>query len=133
MAMTASSELFRILETLTRCEPIGCYAFRVYRMDPGDRHHDTWHGDDNGNRLLTLSINVGLEPFEGGELELRARGSEHMIESAANTGPGDALLFRIAPGLEHRVCGVTGHTSKFAVAGWFQREPKMDLAAVLGR
>src|SRR5712692_3279358 len=40
-----SPELFRIVEQITGCGRIGCFAGRVYRMLPGRHHHDSWHSD----------------------------------------------------------------------------------------
>jgi len=46
-----------------------------------------------------------------------------MHASIANTGPGDAIVFRIDGALEHMVTPVSGAVSKIAWAGWFAREP----------
>jgi hypothetical protein len=113
--------LFEAVRRITGCEPIARHSSRVYRMDPGGAHRDTWHGDNDGRRILTLSMNLGHMPFEGGELEIRDKGSTRLLHRVANTGEGDAILFRIAPDLQHRVREVTGTVSKFAVAGWFER------------
>src|SRR6185437_16971122 len=75
LALTNDPPVFDVVREITHCEAIGSYRFRVYRMDAAAGHTDTWHGDDDGNRLLTLSINLGAEPFEGGALELRRRGT----------------------------------------------------------
>jgi hypothetical protein len=42
----------------------------------------------------------------------------------ANTGAGDAVLFRIAERLEHRVTSLRGDVPRTAYAGWFLREPR---------
>jgi hypothetical protein len=132
LTLTNDPPVFDVVREITSCEAIGSYRFRVYRMDPAAGHTDTWHGDDDGNRLLTLSINLGAAPFEGGSLELRRRGTDAILHRAHNTGAGDAILFRIAPDLEHRVEEVRGSVSKYAIAGWFQREPKRDLTRLVG-
>jgi hypothetical protein len=81
-----------------------------------------WHGDMDGNRLVTLSVNVG-DPYEGGVLQIRERPSNRIVHEVANTGPGDAILFALGDHLEHRVGAVTGTATKTAMAGWFQRTP----------
>lgn len=122
--------LMSVVADLTGVSGIRANFSRIYRMDPRPEqapasahavHTDTWHGDNDGNRLLTLSINLAAEPFAGGELEIRDAGTGHVLHRVANTGPGDGILFRIADDLQHRVREVTGHVSKVAIAGWFQR------------
>src|SRR6185295_5586851 len=81
-----------------------------------------WHSDMDGNRMVTLSVNLG-DPYEGGVLQLRERPSNRVVHEVANTGPGDAILFALGDHLEHRVGAVTGGTTKMALAGWFQRTP----------
>ena len=123
VAMTNTPEVFDLVRSITGCAPIGCYAFRVYRMEQG-KGRDSWHGDDDGNRLATLSVNIGATPFQGGGLELRERPTRRLVHRVHNTGPGDAILFRIAHDLEHCVEDVTGDVPKIALAGWFQKEPR---------
>ena len=41
----------------------------------------------------------------------------------AGTAPGDAVIFRIAEHLRHRVSPVTGGTHRVAFAGWFKSSP----------
>jgi len=124
--MTNTPEVFETVRAITGCDDIGSYAFRVYRMDPGAGHVDTWHGDDDGNRLVTISINLGSQAFEGGALEMRDRPGGRLLHRVRNTGEGDAILFRIGPDLEHRVEEVGGTVSKYAIAGWLQRQPRHD-------
>jgi hypothetical protein len=113
--------VFRAVRAITDCDPIAAFQGRIYRMDPG-AHRDVWHTDANGNYMIALSLNLTRGPFEGGELHLRERGRGRVHAEVANTGPGDAILFRIDGALEHVVRPVTGRTPKIAWAGWFQRE-----------
>lgn len=119
--------LLAFVQRLTGCDPIGSFIGRVYRMDAGAGHHDVWHGDDDDNRMVGLSVNLSPGVYEGGVLELRERGSLRLLHRVANTGPGDAILFRIDHALEHRVTDVAGAASKIAYAGWFQRAPVVRL------
>jgi hypothetical protein len=119
--------LLAFVQRLTGCDAIGSFIGRVYRMDAGAGHHDVWHGDDDDNRMVGLSVNLSPGVYEGGVLELRERGSLRVIHRVANTGPGDAILFRIDHALEHRVTDVAGPQSKIAYAGWFQRAPVVRL------
>ena len=135
-AVMQDPALFDAVRAITGCDPIGSFEGRVYRMDPGGAHHDSWHGDDDehaveNNRMATLSVNLSAGTYEGGVLELRRRGSDRLLERVANTGAGDAILFRIDHALEHRVTDVEGPVPKIAWAGWFQREPRVDLGGLV--
>lgn len=114
------ARLFEIVRRITGCDRIGCYEARVYAMDPSPAHHDVWHGDVDGNRLVAMSVNLG-DAYEGGLLRIRE--GDRVVHEVANTGPGDAILFRIRDGLEHIVTPVAGTGRKMALAGWFQRTP----------
>jgi len=114
--------LFGVVRAISGCDAIGCYNGIVYRMDPRPDHCDTWHSDMDGNRMVTLSVNLG-GPYEGGLLQIRHRPSLRIVHEVANTGPGDAILFALGEDLEHRVGAVTGRATKMALAGWFQRRP----------
>ena len=124
--------LFAAIEQITGSETIRSYAGRIYRMDAG-AHADVWHTDANGDYMLGLSLNLTDGVFEGGELHLRECGSKQLRAQVANTGQGDALLFRIDGALEHIVTPVTGAVPKIAWAGWFCRQPLMpELDRVAG-
>jgi hypothetical protein len=114
--------LFEAVRALSACDPIGCFKGTVYRMEPRPEHFDTWHGDTDGNRMVTLSVNLG-DAYDGGVLQIREKPSNQLVHEVANTGAGDAILFDLGDHLEHRVSGVTGQATKMALAGWFQRSP----------
>jgi hypothetical protein len=120
--MVNDRRLFEVVRAISGCDPIGCYSGIVYRMDPRPEHSDTWHSDMDGNRMVTLSVNLG-ECYGGGVLQIRERPSNRIVREVANTGPGDAILFALGDHLEHRVGPVTGQATKMALAGWFQRTP----------
>jgi hypothetical protein len=69
--------------------------------------------------MVAMSINLSAKPYSGGVLEIRTRESGKVLHRTANTGPGDAILFRVAPGLQHRVTAVEGEVPRTAYAGWF--------------
>ena len=114
--------LYTAVQRVTGCEAIGCFEGRVYRMVPGSVHYDSWHGDVGEGRQVALSLNLG-GVYAGGALQLARTDSEELLADVANTGPGDALLFRIAPNLRHRVTAVGGQEPKTAYAGWFRSYP----------
>jgi hypothetical protein len=114
-------ELYRFVEIVTSITPIRSFTGRVYRRH-AERHHDSWHSDLDEDRRVGMSINLTSEPYEGGVFEIRDVGTEETLASTANIGFGDALLFRLAPVLRHRVTAVRGTVPKTAFAGWFLSE-----------
>jgi hypothetical protein len=112
----------KLMERVTSCAPIALFSGRIYRMAPDEGHHFDWHADmETGDpRLLALSLNLSPEPFEGGELEMRETETKRVIHRVRNTGLGDAIVFRVAAFLEHRVAPVRGTVPKTAYTGWFR-------------
>ena len=112
--------LWEALREVTGMVGHASFGGRVYRFDPAVAHHDSWHDDSaGGNRLVGISVNLGREAFRGGEFEIRPKAEPERVVTIANTGPGDAIVFRIAPELQHRVRPVEGSVPKTALAGWF--------------
>jgi hypothetical protein len=121
--------LFDVIRRVTGCGPIGSFIGRVYLRLAAAGHYDRWHSDMNGVRLIGMSVNLTEGAFEGGRFELRQTGSDSAAWAVVNTGRGDAILFRIADGLQHRVTAVEGDVPRVAFAGWFQSGP--DLLSLL--
>jgi hypothetical protein len=116
--------LFDVIRQMTGCGRIGCFIGRVYRMAPGAGHYDSWHSDTTDHRLIGMSVNLGAPSYAGGIFRLREASSKKILCEAVNTGPGDAIVFRIARHLEHCVTAVEGTVPKTAFAGWFKSEPE---------
>jgi hypothetical protein len=113
--------LFELVQRVTGCDPIGRFDGRVYRMDPSA--YSGWHDDIGDDRMVAMSLNLSSEPYAGGVLQLRERRSRQILRDAPNTGPGDAILFRVADHLQHQITPVEGRVSKLAFAGWFKSSP----------
>jgi hypothetical protein len=111
--------LFEFIRAITACPPIRAFVGRVYRRCPGTDHHDSWHDDLGRQRMIGMSVNLSADRYDGGTFEIRRFGTDTLIASLPNVGPGDAILFRIADGLEHQVTAVGGAVPKTAFAGWF--------------
>jgi hypothetical protein len=77
-----------------------------------------------------MSVNLGGD-YQGGVLQIRERDSQCICHQVTNTGPGDAIVFRLDPRLQHRITDVEGSTAKTAYAGWFRSQP--DFAAVVNQ
>jgi hypothetical protein len=121
--------LFGAIERITGCDTIRYFNGRVYRMRAGANHYDRWHSDMTDGRLIGISVNLSNGEFRGGQFELRSTETDAAAWQVANTGPGDAILFRIDENLRHRVTTVEGSVPRVAYAGWFQSAP--DLLALL--
>lgn len=119
--LTNTPPFVRFVERVTGCDPIGIFSGRIYRMPPTEGHQFDWHDDNvsEDHRMLVLSLNLSPEPFLGGETQIREKASERITCEIANTGLGDAIIFRVAATLEHRVAPVRGTIPRTAYAGWF--------------
>jgi hypothetical protein len=125
--LTNDPALFAFVRRISGCSRIGSYRGRVYRLLPRPGHMSDWHNDLLPHRMLTMSINLGPVPYEGGILQIRDRNSGEILTEIANTGPGDATIFQIADSLQHRVTPLTGMVPRTACAGWFMDEPDFAL------
>jgi hypothetical protein len=123
-AANASSFLDAVRK-ITGCAQITWFGGRVYRFIPNSGHYDSWHTDAaTDDRLVGMSLNLSPKSYKGGLFQLRAHSSDRIFIEIANTGWGDAILFRIARSLEHQVTEVEGEEPKTAFAGWFRsRQP----------
>jgi hypothetical protein len=121
--------LYRTVESITGARPVVRFDGRIYRRVATPEHYDNWHDDlEDLNHLVTMSVNLGSEPYGGGVLHMRRKGTHEPVAEVHNTGPGDALFFRIAPDLQHRVESVTAGV-KTALAGWFSKGSRWPLPA----
>lgn len=116
-------KLFKMIQSITQCDRIGCFEGRVYRVIPGHGHHDAWHSDMAENRLVAMSINLSTEVYTGGMLQIRDSVSERIVSEVPNVGSGDAIIFRLSPHFQHRITEVEGKALKTAFAGWFRAKP----------
>jgi hypothetical protein len=110
--------VLRWIEQITGCDPLTRFGGFVYRLSPANGHGHHWHNDLVEGRRVAMSVNLGPGFYEGGLLEMRDRASEDVLARIPNTGPGDALLFRIDAALQHRATAVTAGV-KTAFAGWY--------------
>lgn len=117
-------EVLRFVEDLTGAGHLGCFEGRIYRLSPNAGHRDDWHTDMIMGRMVAMSVNLGIEPYEGGTLQIRNATTQTLCDEVPNIGPGDAVLFRLSHELEHRVTEVRGDAPKTAWAGWFRARPE---------
>lgn len=120
--------LLRFVRSLTGYPVIGSFTGRLYRMVAQPGLDFDWHTDlraDSTRVGAAMTINLGARPYRGGMLQMRQTGDEAIAEMP-NPGPGDAILFRLAPGLQHRVTPVESKQPKTAFTGWFLSTPGFD-------
>ncbi len=100
--------LLRWLERVAGCGPLIRVEGEVAEHRAGGEDYLSWHQDmHKPGRKLALVIDLSDARYEGGEFELRDKGSKHLLIRHHHDEPGSALLFRIAGNLEHRVLPVT--------------------------
>jgi hypothetical protein len=97
-------EVLRWIERATGCSELQFVEGRVNRISnrPGEQLH--WHDDNifSDGRQLQMVINLGTQPFEGGEFLMRPKRGE-ILFGHSHKEPGSALIFRVDAKLEHCV------------------------------
>lgn len=93
---------------------------RIYKLLPGAQDHGfVWHDDrDERGRKLGVSLNLSENGFKGGEFQLRRKDGP-ILAKFRNDRFGQAIVFQIAPDLQHRVTPLKGKRSRLVFAGWF--------------
>lgn len=118
--------LFRLVEQVTGCLPIGNFYGRIHRSLLGDQHRIDWHDDIHDdlqhNRLVGLNLSLSTDDFTGGQFQLREKGSALAL-SVGCLPVGDAFLFRLSPQIEHRLTPLEAGGSRIAAVGWFRAQP----------
>lgn len=113
------------IREISGCADVALFRGRVYRFVPNTIHYDSWHNDlgmKTSTRRVGMSVNLSLRQYAGGVFQLREADSKRIILEIANTGWGDATIFRISSHLQHQVTKVTGHEPRMAFAGWFRAD-----------
>ena len=110
--------VFGHVRAITGCRRIGRFEGDLVRTPPGPKHAEPWHGYIFGHGMVSMTVDVGSGQHTGGLLELRDRHSLELV-CRAQTGPGDALLARVAPFLQERVTAVEGELPRTVYGGRF--------------
>ena len=133
--VTSAPNFLALIGKIVSRDDIASFRGRIYRKLPGRDHRIPWHDDlsDDQGRLVGMSINLGARPYLGGVFKIRRRGSRMPLRILPNTGPGDAILFRIAPSLLHCVTAVEDTEPKNSYAGWFKSRGSDFVATVRER
>ena len=112
--------LFRWLEAVTGCGPIATIAGRVVQTHPQPGDELVWH-DDTGAEVRRLGVTIALDSphYTGGEFEMRRVGETRLLRRHRHDRAGTALIFEVAPELEHRVLPLVGGGPRRVFTGWF--------------
>jgi hypothetical protein len=108
------------LEGVTGCAPLGNVEGRVVRALANNHDQLAWHDDlDDPRRRLAITINLSEQLYEGGLFELRDKRTHDVLSTHLHLEPGTALIFDVAPDIEHRVLPVTAGGPRCVYTGWF--------------
>jgi hypothetical protein len=100
------------------------FTCRLHRTTAATDQHIDWHDDATDGRLLGLNINLSSERFGGGLFQLRDS-EKRVTGEVKHTVPGDAFLFKIGQGWQHRLTRVESGVRTVAV-GWFRLPPDWE-------
>lgn len=121
-------ELFQLIGDIAASPKLANYLGRIHRTSAADcDQHIDWHDDATDFRTVGLNINLSTEPFEGGAFMLRNE-RQVVTRVIADWKLGDAFLFRIGAGWQHRLTSVTKGERTVGV-GWFRTEPSWEVLA----
>jgi hypothetical protein len=114
-------EFLAVIAEIVGVPRVGCFNGKVLRGHSALGGFDEWHYDSAPTRVGALSVNVSSTPYGGGDLELRPIGAQR-LERIPNHQVGDAVLFTVAEGYEHRIAPVE-HGVRTSFSGWFCTRP----------
>ena len=115
------TDLFELVKRVSGCGEIGNFTGRIHRTGAGAGDFIDWHDDLTDHRMVGLTVGLGSESYTGGQLRLRFRGQAR--GTGAFLSRGDAFLFRIGGGWEHKLEHVTSGCRTVGV-GWFRSVPQ---------
>jgi hypothetical protein len=116
--------LFEAVEKIAGCERLGNFTGRLHRTSAETAHHIDWHDDAAHTRTVGININLSAHKYSGGLFQLRdAQGT--VRSEVGRAEPGDAFLFRIGEGWQHRLAPVETGVRTVGV-GWFLTHPGRD-------
>lgn len=110
----------RWIEQTTQCGPLESIGGGVAQMLPVNRHCLRWHNDlVEPGRRLAITINLSEDRYDGGLFELRSSITRKVMFQYQHVKAGTAVVFELAPNLEHRVLPLISGGPRRVYAGWF--------------
>jgi len=120
-------DLYRFSEQVAGCPRIGNFIGRLHRTSAETNQHIDWHQDAVEGRILGICINLSSGAYSGGVLQIR-NPERRVTANVGGAPPGDAFLFRIDIGWEHRLTAVESGCRTVGV-GWFRTAPEWQTYA----
>ena len=112
----------KVVASITNLSEAEIHHFigRLYMIGE-DCGFEDWHMDctAENKKILGFSLDLSPKPYEGGALALKGLSTNTPFQSAKIERLGDAMLFRLAPNLLHRVLPICGANMRFAFVGWY--------------
>ncbi|WP_264940405.1 2OG-Fe(II) oxygenase [Sphingomonas caeni] len=113
-------EVLRFMESLVGDARLTEVAGAVAQFGAASGDRLGWHDDRvEPRRKLAITINLGTVGYQGGVFEFRDLQSDAPTFRHVHSEPGEALLFPIGAGLQHRLLPVTAGGPRTVFAGWF--------------
>lgn len=116
-ALDADPELLGALERIAGCPPLRGLG-RVFRILPMGVDLP-WHTDTEEGRILDLAIGLTWERPEGGRFQMRDAQTEIVFNEVGALAPGDGILIRLSPEIEHHFRAVRGSVPLAIYSGKF--------------
>lgn len=114
-------ELFELVGEITGKQGLKNFTSRLHRTVPDPTLQLDWHDDGTDGRMVGLNISLSDSDYTGGLLQLRSPDKELRGE-VGRLAPGDAFLFRIGDGWDHRLTPVESGV-RTVIVGWFRSYP----------
>lgn len=120
--------LFEMVERVVGCPRLGNFTCRIHRTVADTHQHIDWHDDWIQDRTVGLNINLSQQDYRGGQFQIRD--PEGRVRSEiGRIAAGDAFLFRIGSGWQHRLTPV-GSGERTVAVGWFRTQPDWNTLAI---
>lgn len=118
--LTRTPLMYQYIETLTERKAVDFIA-RGFRMTSKSKGYE-WHTDQTHSQSVGITVCLSKKKYQGGTFLMRHISNPQTIIEIENTIFGDAILFGVGEGWEHKVTPVTGIQPKMSFVGWFFSE-----------
>jgi predicted 2-oxoglutarate/Fe(II)-dependent dioxygenase YbiX len=113
--------LFDLACRITGCPKIASFIGRLHRTTAASDQHIDWHHDAVESRTLGICVNLSMEDYTGGVLQIRDP-NRRLRAEVGRAAAGDAFFFRIDADWQHRLTRVESGRRTVGV-GWFRTSP----------
>jgi hypothetical protein len=114
-------DLFELVAQIAATPPLHNFLGRLHRTTAGTDEQIGWHDDSVDFRTVALDINLSAGEYSGGVFQIR-RPDQQITREVNDWRTGDAFLFRIGQGWQHRITPVESGERTVGV-GWYRTQP----------